>query len=195
MTRGQVDLVDFQSIPDGDFKWILNHQDYATKYVEIRPLTSMRAVEVAQELLKIFLQFGCPSILQSDNGSEFVNSTITEVINLWPELLIVHERPRHSQSQGSIERVNQDIENMLRAWMHDNKSTSWSIGCNFVQWQKNNFFHRVIGRSPFKSVFGTELKHAFKSIGLSWYSIIGITTEEEMENLVFIFFLYLLFIY
>lgn len=44
--RGQVDLVDFQSVPDGKFKWILNYQDHSTKFLSLRPLESKRTSEV-----------------------------------------------------------------------------------------------------------------------------------------------------
>ena len=47
---------------------------------------------------------------------------------------------------------------MLRAWMNDNGSTDWVIWCRFVQWQKNALKHRVIGRSPYTALFGTEPK-------------------------------------
>lgn len=124
MTRGQVDLIDLQSIADGDFKWLLNFQDHVTKYLCLRPLRSKQAVEVAQELIKIFLQFGAPTVLQSDNGREFACKVIEELKVVWPQLHIVHGRPRYPQSQGSVERSNQDVENMLRAWMRDNKTTA-----------------------------------------------------------------------
>ncbi|XP_057320671.1 KRAB-A domain-containing protein 2-like [Microplitis mediator] len=77
--RGQIDLIDFQSLQDGDYKWILNYQDHSTKFVILRPLTSKRAQEIASELLSIFLLFGAPKILQSDNGREFVNSVIEDL--------------------------------------------------------------------------------------------------------------------
>ena len=31
-SRMQIDLVDFQSLPDGEYKWILNAQDHLTKF-------------------------------------------------------------------------------------------------------------------------------------------------------------------
>ncbi|XP_060863651.1 KRAB-A domain-containing protein 2-like [Metopolophium dirhodum] len=111
--RGQVDLIDFQSDPDGKYKWILNYQDHNTKFISLRPMESKRAIEVSTHLLSIFLTFGAPSILQSDNGREFVNCVIDELKQLWPECVIIHGRPRHPQSQGSIERANQDVEHML----------------------------------------------------------------------------------
>lgn len=131
--RGQVDLIDLQSASDGRFKWLMNYQDHATKFIFLRPLKSKRAAEVAMELLKIFLEVGAPRILQSDNGREFVAAVIEDLVLLWPECKIVHGRPRHPESQGSVERANQDVENMLKAWMSDEKSTKWSVGCYFVQ--------------------------------------------------------------
>ncbi|KAF0722346.1 KRAB-A domain-containing protein 2-like [Aphis craccivora] len=67
-------------------------------YVLPKPLTHKRVEEVAYILLDIFTTFGAPCILQ---------------ISMWEELKIVHDKPRHSQSQGSVERANQDVENML----------------------------------------------------------------------------------
>ena len=118
--RGQVDLIDMQSLSHGSFKWIMVYQDHLTKFVVIRPLTSKRAAEIAYQLMDIFLLFGAPYILQSDNGSEFTAQIISDLKELWPELVIVHGKPRHPQSQGSVERANYDIKDMLVAWMSEN---------------------------------------------------------------------------
>ena len=127
-SRAQVDLIDMQSQPDGDLKWILVYQDHLTKFVQLRPVTSKRAPEIAYQLLDIFSIFGAPSILQSDNGREFVNSVITELSAMWDGLKIVHGKPRHSQSQGSVERANRDIEDMLMTWLQSNSTTHWGDG-------------------------------------------------------------------
>ncbi|CAI6372620.1 unnamed protein product [Macrosiphum euphorbiae] len=111
-----------QAQPDGNYKFILVYQDHLTKFVSLRPLTHKRAEEVAYVLLDIFTTFGAPAILQSDNGREFVNKIINELCNMWEDLKIVHGKPRHSQSQGSVERPNQDVENILATWLQDNKT-------------------------------------------------------------------------
>ncbi|GBL87944.1 KRAB-A domain-containing protein 2 [Araneus ventricosus] len=132
----------------------MNYQNHATKVCVLRPLKTKPAAEDALQLLKVFLDFGAPYILQSDNGREFTANVINELSAIWPDCKIVPGRPRHPQSQGSVERCNQDIENMLRAWMNDNGSADWVTGCRFVQWQKNSSKHRVIGRSPHTALFG-----------------------------------------
>ena len=116
-SRAQVDQIYIQSQQDEDLKWILEYQDHLTKFVQLRPVTSKRAPEITYQLLDIFSIFGAPSILQSDNGRRFVNSVITELSALWDTLKIVHGKPRHSQSQESVERANRD---MLMTWLQSN---------------------------------------------------------------------------
>lgn len=111
--------MDFQSCPDNEYRWLLNYQDHLTKFLFLRPLKTKTANEVANELLKIFLEIGAPSILQSDNGRKFTASVISEMVKIWPSLKTLHGRSMHPESQGSIERSNQDVENMLKAWMYD----------------------------------------------------------------------------
>ena len=106
--------------------------------------------------MDIFLLLGAPQILQSDNGSEFTASVITELKVLWPDLLMVHGKPRHPQSQGSVERLNCDVKDMLIAWLGDNNSTDWPIGLRFVQFQKNCSYHSGIKQTPYKALFGTD---------------------------------------
>ncbi|KAK6178643.1 hypothetical protein SNE40_011172 [Patella caerulea] len=137
-SRAQVDLIDMQSMAQNSFKWIMVYQDHLTKFVILRALTSKRAAEVAHNLLDIFLLVGAPSILQSDNGSEFTAEVISELKLVWPRLVMVHGKPRHPQSQGSVERANGDIKDMLVAWMGDNNTNDWSVGIKFVQFQKNS---------------------------------------------------------
>ena len=72
--HGQVDLIDFQSMPDGEFKFLLNYIDHGIKKLTSVPLVAKRASSVAVALLGIFTEQGPPSILQTDNGGEFSGS-------------------------------------------------------------------------------------------------------------------------
>lgn len=47
---------------------------------------------------------------------------ISELKLMSPELVIVHGKPRQTQSQGNIEMSNGDIHDMLRVWMTDDES-------------------------------------------------------------------------
>ncbi|XP_037772660.1 KRAB-A domain-containing protein 2-like [Penaeus monodon] len=152
-----MDLIDMQSMAQGSYKWIMVYQDHLTKFCVLHPLSSKRAAEVVHHLTDIFLLFGAPYILQSDNGSEFTAEVISELKIIWPKLVLVHGKLRHPQSQGSVERANGDIKDMLVAWMGDN-TTDWSTGIKFVQFQKNSSLHAGIRRSPYAAMFGCEAK-------------------------------------
>ena len=56
-SRAQVDLIDMQSQPDGDFKWIMNYQDHLTKFIILKPLLTKVTSGVAKELVGIFCLF------------------------------------------------------------------------------------------------------------------------------------------
>jgi hypothetical protein len=95
---------------------------------------------------------------------EFTANIITELRSLWQELVIVHGRPRHPQSQGTVEGANADIKEMIISWMNDNDTTQWSEGLRVVQFQKNRSHHRVIDQPPYKALFGAD-----PNIGLVLY--------------------------
>ncbi|CAG9561120.1 unnamed protein product [Danaus chrysippus] len=153
-SRCQVDLIDMQTQEDRGFKFIMVYQDHLTKFVLLRALKSKRAAEVAYQLTDIFLTFDAPCILHSDNG----------------------------QSQGSVERANQDIEKMLASWMQDNNTTNWSNGIRFVQFMKNRALHSGIKQSPYKAMFGIEPRVGLMTSTLPRDVIEDIRDEDDLEN-------------
>lgn len=178
-------LIDFQSSQDGNYKFLLNYQDFLTKFIQLRPLITIQANEIASELLKIFLAFGAPAVLQSDISCESANSILKEIYKLWPQCGI--EGISHDeQSSDSIEPLNQEIKNMLSNWLRDNSSTNWSLGCYFVQYQKNTSFNTIIGKSPYGALFGNEkrsieLSTEQKSV-VQQEDSIEITIEEDLSD-------------
>ncbi|XP_068226108.1 KRAB-A domain-containing protein 2-like [Palaemon carinicauda] len=179
-SRSQVDFVDMQSCAKGKYKWIMVYQDHLTKYCILRPLTSKKAAEDAFQLMDIFLMFGAPQILQNDNGSEFTALVILELKLLWPDLLIVHGKPRHPQSQGSVERLNCDIKDMLISWLGDNDTSDWPMGLRFVQFQKNSSYHSGIKQSPYKALFGIDARVGLRSTALPEEVLRTMITEEDL---------------
>jgi hypothetical protein len=149
--RGQIDLIDFQSMPDGPFNFLLNYIDHGVKVLISIPIVAKRASCFAAALLNIFTLLGPPKILQSDNGGEFSQSAmdhhgtclyledqeidliINEIKLLWKECKLVRGSPRHSESNGGVERLNQTVEKKLGAWMIQNNTKNWSVGCKIVQ--------------------------------------------------------------
>jgi hypothetical protein len=72
---GQIDLVDFQSLPDGNFRFVVHYQEHLTKYNLLSPdnKTSRRSFSSIVENLP---RFCSAALLQSDNGREFTAEII-----------------------------------------------------------------------------------------------------------------------
>jgi hypothetical protein len=69
--RGQIDLIDMQSTPDGEFKYILSYRCHGTKFCLLEALPTKTKKSVAWVLFSVFTMLGPPAILQADNGREF----------------------------------------------------------------------------------------------------------------------------
>ncbi|KAL8599760.1 hypothetical protein ACOMHN_042524 [Nucella lapillus] len=99
---------------------------------------------------------------------------------MWPQLTIVHGRPRHPQSQGSVERANGDIKDMLISWMSDTSSQDVTVGIKFVQQMKNVSYHAGIKRNPYTAMFGTETKVGLTSSSIPLEIIERLESEEDL---------------
>jgi len=143
---------------------------------------NLQAVTVAIELIRIFCIQGAPMILQSDNGWEFVAAVIVEVMALWPNVVIVHGWPRHPQSQGSVERANQDAEAMLGNWMSDNKTKNWVLGLNFVQLAKNTRNHSGVGNCPYTLQYGQRCRHGCAALPIDKALLSTLHTEDDLMD-------------
>jgi hypothetical protein len=67
----QINLIDYHSIPDGPYNYVLNYQDHGLKFFQLHPLTQKICRAMVLELIKIICIFGSPAILQANNGKKF----------------------------------------------------------------------------------------------------------------------------
>ena len=96
---------------------------------------------------------------------------------------MVHGKPRYPQSQGSVERANGDIKDMLVAWLADNDSQDWVAGIKFVQFQKNSSLHSGIKRSPYSALFGNEARVGLTSSSLPREILDNLESEDDLARL------------
>jgi hypothetical protein len=205
-TRGQVDIIDFQSLPNGEFKYLLNYIDHGIKFLFSIPLKFKRALCIAYALLEIFTMIGPPMILQSNNGKEFLQAAMTrrqnneytgklialtkedltkiiaKVRELWPECRMVQGLPRHSPSNGGVERVNRTVEEKFGAWMRETKNTQWSVGCRLIMRRYNTQVHRTIKNIPYKCMFGQVPCVGISSLPLDEGLISMLSTGAQLNR-------------
>ncbi len=198
--RGQVDLIDFQSMPDGPFKYLLNYIDHGVKKITSIPLTSKRATSVAFALFTIFTKQGPPTILQTDNGREFSNHAhddvghnmllddefidlvISEIKNLWPQCKMVRGSPRLSESNGRVERVNQTVQKKLGGWMRSNNSNNWAVGCKIAQWRINTQHHQTIKDTPYHLTYGQHPRIGISNLPISPEILQTLVTKAQLNE-------------
>ena len=185
-SRGQVDLIDLQNTSEVNrpYNFLMVYQDHLTKFVVLRALQKKSADEVVKNLLDIFSLFGPPHILQSDNGREFKNINLATMIReKWPECKIIHGKPRHPQSQGSVERVNREIKKVLGSLMRKNNDQCWIKYVNTTQYSINTSPHSTLeNKTPYRVLFGRDPVGGLESFGIPEEIAVDVTTEQEINQ-------------
>jgi hypothetical protein len=95
---------------------------------------------------------------RATTAGSLVNSTIKEPKNFWPVLTLVNGKLRKSTTQGSVERCNGDVENVIKKHMVDSKTKKWAAALPRIQFQKNTALDIGIGNSPYEMMSGTAFK-------------------------------------
>jgi hypothetical protein len=71
MDRIEFDLIDFQSLADNSFKWVLQIKDTFSRYIWLYALEDKSSKSVAKALSEWLGQNGNPWAFCCDNGTEF----------------------------------------------------------------------------------------------------------------------------
>jgi hypothetical protein len=140
--RAQVDLIDMTSNAKKNqfgilMKYIVTIKDHWTGFTIIDCIPRKRAAFVAEILAKYFSLFGFPQILHTDNGREFTaKEVLAKMKKMSPHLTTVHGRPRTPRDQGSVERANQVVKNMLYAFEREQRingdKPNWTLAISHV---------------------------------------------------------------
>jgi len=177
--RGHVSIVQLKDLADQN-SLLLTYYDSKAKFVHLRPLKSRGVPEIAMELAKIFVVFGAPNILQSDERRDFLLKVIQKINTLWPECKIIHGKTHVEHKGKGHEYV---MKSMLQSWVKKNGKENWEFGCYFVQMQINSLMNEVLGCSPHYGLFGSELRTGLANSGLSPKDIELLVAEEDLEGL------------
>jgi len=143
--------------PDNGHIYILTVVDCCTKFMWAKTFISKHAAPVAQFLFDLFSSEGYPTIIQSDNGKEFIAEIIKEYIRL-VNAKEVHSRAKHPQTNGQIERLNGTFKGMLRNLTAGKIGSAWSALVPVAVERYNSTMHSTIGCAP-REVFRGITRH------------------------------------
>ncbi|CAI7900276.1 unnamed protein product [Closterium sp. NIES-54] len=115
--------------------------------------TTARTEKTAQLFLKhIISQHGIPTTLISDRDPKFTSKFWKELMSLMGTRLAMSSA-YHPQTDGQTERLNQIVEQLLRAACKDDIN-KWDLHLPVLEFAYNNAKHAATGETPFFLYYG-----------------------------------------
>jgi transposase InsO family protein len=156
-----IDLKEYPLSADGK-TYCLVVIDICSRFVWLRALQDKKAQTVARSLLDILFNFGLPKIIQSDNGTEFVNKVIeefTRLANIDHRLITAY----HPQANGAAERTVQTSSQIVYKQLKG-RDQDWPLYLGSTQLFINMSVTRLHGSTPYSLMFARNPNHFKKFV-------------------------------
>ena len=143
----QADLVEMREFSDSNsgYNYLLCVIDCFSKFAWVEPLKRKTAQETCEALKKIFETGRLPTKVQFDEGSEFHNSVVKQLL---ADKGINYFSTHAGQKASIVERFNRSIKSKLWKYFTANETREWvDIIQSFVNGY-NNSFHSAVKMSP-----------------------------------------------
>ena len=136
------------------------------RFPEAIPLRNIKARTVPNALVKIFMLFGLPKEVQSDQGSNFMSGIFQQVMY---ELGLrqIKSAAYHPESQGALERFHASLKNMIRAYVEQHQK-DWDVGLPLLMFAARESLQESLGFNPFDLVFGHRVRGPLKLLKEQW---------------------------
>ena len=137
-----------------------------TKGIILTPCSkTITAEETAQLLLEnLYKRFGLPDKILSDRGPQFASKTFVELLKLLG-IKSSLSTAYHPQTDGTMERVNQEIEAYLAIYCASHPE-EWLTALHTLEFTHNNRRHADRQKTPFELMFGDSplaIPHSFEN--------------------------------
>jgi transposase InsO family protein len=153
-----LDLVSPLQKAPGGFTHLLVAIDKFSKWIEVRPLASIRSEQAVAFFTNIIHRFGVPNSIITDNGTQFTGKKFLDFCEDhhirvdWPAVA-------HPMMNGQVERANGMILQGLKPRIHNNLNKfgkRWMKELPSVVWSLRTTPSRATGFMPFFLVYGAE---------------------------------------
>jgi transposase InsO family protein len=142
----------------GGFTHLLVAIDKFSKWIEVRPLNSIRSEQAVAFFTNIIHCFGVPNSIITDNGTQFTGKKFLDFCEdhhirvdwaavAHPMTNVQVERANDMILQGLKPRIYNDLNKFGRRWMKELPSVVWSL---------RTTPSRATGFTPFFLVYGAE---------------------------------------
>ena len=176
-----VDTIGPFPISSNGYNYVLIAVDIFTRFVFLKALKDKTAQSVASSLYEIFANFGHPKIMQTDNGTEYINQVINELTKLYN---FQHRKtsPYYPQANGIVERSVRETVELLKKRL-EGENDNWSFLLPNVQISLNQRISTLHNSTPFSLMFARNL-NSFSNFSATIQS--SLTPEQFQERYKFI---------
>jgi hypothetical protein len=174
-------VVGLPRTPKGnDSVWVI--VDRLTKVAHFVPVKTRYATEKLAELYveHILRLHGAPRSIVSDRGPQFVSKFWQSFHKLMGTTLN-YSTTFHPQTDGQTERVNQVLEDMLRACALT-YGTDWESILPFAEFSYNNSFQASLRMAPFEALYGRKCRTPLAWSEVGERALFGPKIIEEAEE-------------
>ncbi|GFV12180.1 hypothetical protein TNCV_1536771 [Trichonephila clavipes] len=156
-------------------KYVLCMMDQHTRWPEAVPLRSLTAKNACDSLLQIFSRTGIPSVIASDQGTNFksaLTQEFTKRIGSSPRFSC----PGYPASNGLVERWNKVLKDMIHHVIREDPR-SWDRQLPFLLFAYREVPNTTTGVSPFRLLYGREARGPLAILKSSWAGEIHLPTN------------------
>eukprot|EP00253_Pinus_taeda_P001928 PITA_01928 len=153
----------------------------ATHFILVQ--STYKATQLAHVFMQnVFKLHGLPKTIISDRDVKFTSAFWrTLFADLGTQLNF--STAYHPQTDGQTERVNQVVEDMLRAYVMQ-QPTLWEEYLHLVEFAYNNGYHTSTQMSPFEVMYGRKYRTPSSCGGPEDKLSLGPEMLKEMEDMV-----------
>ncbi|CAK1599917.1 unnamed protein product [Parnassius mnemosyne] len=133
---------------------LLTLQDDLTRFVQAYPIQVKQATTVAKSLFIFCQHYGVPKRFHSDQGTDFLNSMIKQLMKLLGSNHTV-STAYHPQTNGSLERFHATLRNHIRMY-HKRNQSNWYQIVPFAVMCHNTSINQFTKFTPHELLFENE---------------------------------------
>jgi hypothetical protein len=130
-------------------------------------------------IARVLCLHGVPKTIISDRGSQFV-ARFWEQLHASLRTHLIHSSAYHPHMNDQMERVNQIIKDMLRAYILEHQG-SWEQNLPWAEFSYNNSYQEILKMAPFEVLYGCRCHTPLNWIELGEKVIFGSNHVEEAE--------------
>jgi hypothetical protein len=142
----------------GGFTHLLVAIDKFSKWIEARPITSIRSEQAVLFFTDIVHRFGIPNYIITDNGTQFTRKKFLDFYDNH-HIRVLWSAVAHAKTNGQVECANGMVLQGLKPRIFDklNKhDKKWAAELPSVLWSLRTTLSRATGFTPFFLVNGSE---------------------------------------